>query len=164
MIRKMFLLRDLLRKGCSARVVVELVDTHANFAVVISVRPSFSSFFRFSSYFHQAAHHRSRIRLATPDCLAAPQCGMANGRQRTRGVQLTVGLRGAAAGLAAAAGALIWVLRRTSPESSARRRILRRLDLVAPKLAYVPALESAGVLLNGECRSPHTSELRATRR
>lgn len=72
-------------------------------------------------------------------------------RRGPRAVQVTVGVRGAAAGLAAAAAAVLWVVRRTSPEVSTRRRILRRLDAVAPKKAFAPTLIEEGRILNGEC-------------
>lgn len=62
-------------------------------------------------------------------------------------VQVTLGVRGAAAGAVAAVAVLAWVLRRLSPEASVRRRILRRLDRVAPR---VPLARADG-LLNADC-------------
>lgn len=74
-------------------------------------------------------------------------------RRNARRVQVTLGVRGAAAGVAAAVAVVLWAVRRLSPEASVRRRILARLDVVAPR---VP-LDRARDLLNADC-TLHTYE------
>lgn len=91
---------------------------------------------------HRIAHrsaHRSAFRVARAP---PPPPTMSQ-----RYVTVTFGLRGLAAAVVAGAFAISWLNKRFSPASATKRRILRLLDRMAPKVA----LTRAGPLLNDEC-------------
>ncbi len=64
-----------------------------------------------------------------------------------RTLQVTIGLRSLAAGLAIGSLLCSWLSRRFSPSSATKRRILKLLDAVAPRVS----LSRAGMILNTDC-------------
>ena len=60
------------------------------------------------------------------------------------------GLRGLLiAGAAVASG--LWYLLRKAPADATRRRVLNKLDKIAPRVRYNQDMEADGTILNGEC-------------
>lgn len=61
------------------------------------------------------------------------------------------GIRGVLVVGVAVASGLLYVLRK-APEDAVRRRVIRKLDRIAPKVRYNVQMEADSVILNGECK------------